>query len=101
MKLSEQLQQELKSLEREKAEILEKIRLKNAEILEAINTESVFKIGDKVDVITSRGKEPGIFGGYRLKYGSFEPIVYKRKKDGSASKFEIWTYGREVVSVKG
>ena len=101
MKPSEQLQQELKALEIEKEEVLEKIRLKKAEIVEAINTESVFKVGDKVEVITSQGNEPGIFGGYRLKYGSFEPIIYKRKKDGSASKFEIWTYGREVVSVKG
>ncbi len=101
MKPSEQLQQELKALEIEKEEVFEKIRLKKAEILEAINTESVFKVGDKVEVITSQGNEPGIFGGYGLKYGSFEPIVYKRKKDGSASKFEIWTYGRKVVSVKG
>lgn len=92
----EELKAAIDAKEREVRDVEDQLSKLRGDLISAIAAESEFKIGDRVNVIVNGKPEPGIFGGYRRKYGAIEPIVYKVKKNGSASKFEVWVYGKKI-----
>ena len=93
---SEQIKQEIAELEAQRDQLNQKIYQKYSELLEAITDESPIKKGDKVVVSGDGSQKIGIMGGFVKTYTGFKPVVYKIKKDGSASTFEIYTYRCKV-----
>lgn len=93
---SKEIKREIAELESQRDQLNQKIYQKYSELFEAITNESPIKKGDKV-VVSGFGKpETGIMGGFTRKYGEIRPIVYKIKKDGTESVFEIYTYGATI-----
>jgi hypothetical protein len=69
------------------------------DLLVATQKENGFEIGEKVAGVCYGKKEIGFFGGYRIKHGYVEPVVYKIKNDGTASKNELYMYGKKIEKI--
>jgi len=69
------------------------------DLLVATQKENGFEIGEKVAGVGYGKKEIGFFGGYRIKYGAVDPIVYKIKNDGTASKNEVNMYWKKIEKI--
>jgi len=86
----EEYQNSINELEERKREIEQ----------EYISSNTEFKIGDKVKVISESRTRIGYITGFKIScvFHGIEPIVYKSKKDGSKSLVgEIHIYGNEKI----
>ena len=73
------------------------IRTLKTQLIAAAQKASGLKQGDRVMIVKNRTPEYGIFDGYQVKYGNeVHPVIYKIKKDGTASKFELYAYGAKI-----
>lgn len=94
MKNSDQLKAELEKIQVQIKDLQLKEREVRVKYMRAIEEESEFKQGEKVALYKTgyqgidRFVDYGIYAGFRTKYGWVEPIVFKIKKDGTASKYE-------------
>lgn len=97
---SEEIKAKLKAKEREITAIVnalrEEIRAIEVQLCAAKLSESGLNIGDRVAVKTGRKIEYGIFHGFRVRYGNAYPVIFKEKKDGAASVFELRAYDRKI-----
>lgn len=95
---SEKIKEQIRGLENQIIEIQSKISEKSKSLLDALNSEGEFQIGQKVKIystwqgVKSYRSEIGIFGGFEVRGIRVSEIVYKMKKDGTPSKdrFTIW-----------
>jgi hypothetical protein len=72
------------------------LRTLKTQLIAAAEKASGLKQGDRV-MIVKRTPEYGIFDGYQARYGNeLHPVIYKIKKDGTASKFELYAYGAKI-----
>ena len=95
MKSSTEIKAEIAALEAQFQKLGNDLSEKRRALIIALENESDVKIGDMV--VLTESKKTGIFGGFRQKYNRIEPILYKPKKDGTASKFEVWfAYGDKM-----
>ena len=68
-----------------------------AQLRDATTQQSEIKKGDVVLVQRWGEEVKGIFGSYRVsRYGKIEAIVFKIKKNGTASKNTVWTSGAKI-----
>jgi len=73
------------------------IRALRIELISATEKVCGIEIGDRVKIKKDSKVDDGIFGGFRVRLSyKPEPIVFKLKKDGTASKFEFYTYGAKI-----
>ena len=101
----------MQTIEEIKAAIAEKLKEKRAarsafdaqisaletQLRDAINQQSEAKKGDVVLVQRWGEGVKGIFDSYRVnRHGEVEAIVFKIKKNGTASKNAIWTSGAKI-----
>lgn len=98
MKSKEIAEQIRQNREQQKALSAEKMILER-EYIEALENEYPIKRGDRVNVVSEKGllRMTGIFGGFTMKYSSPDPIIFKMKKDGSASANKYFMYYGEVI----
>lgn len=67
-------------------------RLKN-DLIAIVNAECGLEMGEKVKV----GTEYGIFAGHEFRFSDTpNPVVYKVKKDGTASAVRLDVYNRKI-----
>lgn len=88
----EQLKIAIAEKERQMSFLSNEIAELRRQLIKAAAESSEFKIGDRVIVTNGKAIEFGIFGGYVSKYGNVEPLVFKMKKDGTASAYKLWIY---------
>lgn len=98
MKNSDQLKAELEKIQLQ----IKDLQIQQSEIRSqykcALEAESEFVLGEKVALFKTdnqgidRFVDYGIYAGLKTNYGRVEPIVFKIKKDGTASKNEYLTY---------
>jgi len=70
-------------------------RLKN-DLIAIANAECWFEIGEKVKA----GNEYGIFAGHEFRFSDNpEPVVYKVKKDGTASSARLYAGGKKIEKI--
>lgn len=96
MKESEKIKAEIRNLELERSDINSRISDLQTRLAAVVSAESGFIVGDHVNVITDYKTERGIYGGTYTKFGEVRHSVKKIKKDGTASAFEIYTYGAKI-----
>jgi hypothetical protein len=84
---SEQLKEEIRTLEEQRSKLSLLIAAKNDAYLRAINDESEFNEGDKVALFRNGRKiGEGVFSAFFLQHGHTKPFVFKVKADGTKSK---------------
>ena len=67
------------------------------QLMAATEEATGLKRGDLVMIAKGGTPEYGIFDGYQVKYGNeVHPVIYKIKKDGAVSKFELYAYGAKI-----
>jgi len=60
----------------------------------------IFKDGDRVKITNGREVRYGIVYGYKIGYrDELVPLLYKMKKDGTASKVRDYIWGEEKIEL--
>lgn len=97
----EEIKAAIKAKEKERQAAVEAYNVElydlKMQLIAATEEATGLKRGDRVMIAKGRTPEYGIFDGYRVKYGKeVHPVIYKIKKDGTASKFELYAYGAKI-----
>ena len=101
----EEIKATIKAEENKIKEASDQIRRLKSDLIAIANAECGFVVGEKVKVsITSTGifdkktvVEFGIFAGHEFRVSDNpEPVVYKVKKDGTASSVRLYTFGKKI-----
>lgn len=104
MKKSEEIKKQISALDNEIKAIQLKIRERRVALLSALEAESPFDLGEKVQLYKGNYNNiprfigEGIFAGYVVgRYSDIQPRVFKVKKDGSVSKNEWSKYDFSTI----